>query len=260
MKFLRQLRVAKTLLMTDLKAFRPIVLDKVIDMFIWVSLTVIITTYVLPNMGIQANYGLFMVGALISSVSVFETWPSIFNMMHDFEHARITHYYATLPMPTWMVFARLIVYNAIICSFLSALVLPFCLLWMWNTLSLMAINWFKFIPMFVVANVFYGALGPFIASWVKTSVQTEHVWMRLIFPLWYLGGFNFSWDALYMALPWLAYMSFFNPILHATEGYRAALLGTSAFPFWVSLSYLAAISLVVSWIGVVRLKKRLDFI
>lgn len=261
MSMLRHLRVAKTILMTDFKAFKPVIFDKVIDMIIWTTLTLWVSAYILPKMGIQAEYGVFMLGAMIGTVGVFETFPTIYELMFDFERGKITHYYATLPLPTWMVFARLVVYYSCVCLFLASLVMPISLPLLWGLFSLASVNWLQFVAIFFVANIFYGAFGLFITSLIKHSSQSQHMWIRLIFPLWFLGGFNFSWDSLYATSPWFSYVNLLNPIMHVTEAYRTAITGASgSLPFWISVVYVVVLTFVISVIAIKRLKKRLDFI
>lgn len=260
-KFLRHLRVAKALLMTDFKGFKPVVIDKIIDMVIWVSISLWVSAYILPKMGIENDYGIFMLGALIASVGVFETFPTIFALLFDFEHTKVTQYYATLPLPTWMVFARLIVYYACTSAFIAFLILPLALPILGTVETLQKINWLRLLVMFVVGHLFYGAFGLFIASWVKNSFNVDHMWTRIIYPLWFLGGYQFSWQSLYETAPRFATIGLLNPLLHITEGFRVAIMGTEGVvAFWTSVLFIVCVTLAMSWISIARLTKRLDFI
>lgn len=260
-KFLRQLRVAKTLLITDFKGFKPVILDKIIDMIIWVSISLWVSAYILPKMGIESDYGTFMLGALIASVGVFETFPTIFALIFDFERNKITHYYATLPLPTWMMFTRLIIYYACTSAFIAFLIIPLSMPILGSAKVLEHINWLQLLAIFVAGHLFYGAFALFIASWVKNSFNVDHMWTRVIYPLWFLGGYQFSWQSLYETAPWFATAGLLNPLLHITEGFRTAITGTDEIlPFWISILFIITVTLVISWISIARLKKRLDFI
>jgi ABC-type polysaccharide/polyol phosphate export permease len=85
--------------------------------------------------------------------------------------------------------------------------------------------------------------------------------MRFVFPLWYLGAFQFSWAILYRIFPLGGILNLINPMVYVQESMRSALLGAEGYlPFWVSAGMLFFFIILFLWWGIVRLKKRLDFV
>ncbi len=85
------------------------------------------------------------------------------------------------------------------------------------------------------------------------------MWIRVVFPLWMLGGFQFTWEMMYAKSPVLAYILLLNPFLYTTEGMRGAILG-QAGSLPSSMCFVAGLFFATLYgaIGVWRLLKRLD--
>ena len=117
----------------------------------------------------------------------------------------------------------------------------------------------KFLAIFISLNVFVGAFALIVTSIVKDMDHISIVGVRLLFPLWFFGGAQAPWQAMYTFSPRLAYASLINPLLYALEGLHASVLGQQGYlPYWVCLSMLWVFILVCLWIGVRRLQTRLD--
>ena len=57
------------------------------------------------------------------------------------------------------------------------------------------------------------------------------------------------------------YIALLNPLLYPMEGIRAAFFGQGGFiSFWFCISMLSFFTILFGFIGIKRLKKRLDFI
>lgn len=246
---------------TDLKIFRQTILDKCINVCIWVICTGVVFTFLLPAFGLDASYGAFMIAGLIATAGNFEVFPSVMHLVSDFENDRVISFYATLPMPTFLVFIRFFVYYAFNAMTMCALVIPVCKLVFWSSFDLAKVSIPKFMLAYLLVNLFYGAYTVWIASRVVSTQKIGNVWMRFVFPLWYLGAFQFSWAVLYKLFPAGAYLDLLNPMVYVQEIMRSALLGAEGYlPFFASAGMLTFfIVLFLSW-GIVRLKKRLDFV
>ena len=79
-------------------------------------------------------------------------------MVADFEGGRIVDYYFTLPIPSWLIFVRFIVYYAIT-FMIWIFVLPAGTLMPWSSFSLAQVSYGKYLIIFVFTNIFYGILG-----------------------------------------------------------------------------------------------------
>lgn len=249
------------LLRTDLEIFKQTIWDKLIDLFIWIVTMVLVTTYLMPAFGLAPDYTGFLVASLVGSAGLFELYASVTNLISDFEGNDVTSYYLTLPMPSYLVFIEKMAYYTINTSTMSILVLPISKLLAWNNLDLSQLSIFKFLLIFMLSNIFYAAFTLWVTSRVSGIEKIGSVWMRFVYPLWFLGGFQYSFEVLYTFSPPLAYASLLNPMIYVMEGCRAAILGQQgSLNFWFCLGMLLLFTLICTWFGLRQLKRRLDFI
>jgi len=253
--------VFKQLLIEELIIFRETFADKIIDLGIWVSCTAGIFGYIMPAFGLSADYGSFQLAGLIASAGLFEVFPSIMMLVSDIEGDRVISYQLTLPVPSWLILMKKIAYYAINGLSLAICVTPIGKLVLWNQFSLTNISIIPFLLMVIVTSIFYGTLILWLASKVKSMSKIGNIWMRFIFPMWFLGGFQFSWSVLYKVCPPLAYLNLLNPMTYVMEGMRAALLGQQEFlSVWLCILALIVFSMLSGWRATVKLKQRLDFV
>lgn len=249
------------LLRTDLEIFKQTIGDKLIDLFIWIVTMVLVTAYLMPSFGLTTAYTGFLIASLVVSAGLFELYASVTNLISDFDGNNITSFYLTLPMPSWLVFVEKMVYFTINTAAMGILVLPISKLLVWHTFDLSQLNLFKFILIFMLANIFYGSFTIWVTSRVPGIEQIGSVWMRFVYPLWFLGGFQYSWQVLYDKSPALAYASLINPMMYVMEGARAAILGQEgSLNFWLCTGMLTIFTVIFTWHGLKQLKKRLDYI
>lgn len=261
MKYLFYARVVKELFITDYKVFKQLIIDKTIDINIGVICELFLAAYIMPNFGIGAGFGMIAFGGLLSASGVFEGYSSIINIVSDLTGDKIIYYYATLPLPSWLMLARLIISHACLYMILTLSILPIGKLLLWNQFDLGSIDSIKFLIILCVSNLFYGAFALFSASFIKNMNAIGSVWARFIFPLWFLGGFMFSWKSLYATSPTFAYIDLCNPIIYIAEGYRSALVGPQGYlNFWICISMISFFGLLTGFIGIRRIKKQCDFI
>ncbi len=249
------------LLQTDLEIFKQTIGGKLIDLFIWIITMVLVTAYLMPSFGLTTAYTGFLIASLVVSAGLFEVYSSVTNLISDFDGTNITSFYLILPMPSWLVFIEKMIYFTINTAAMGILVLPISKLLVWNMLDLSQFSIMKFSLIFMLANIFYGAFTLWITSRVPGIEQIGSVWMRFVYPLWFLGGFQYSWQVLYDTSPTLAYASLINPMMYVMEGARAAILGQEgSLNFWVCAVMLTLFTLLCTWHGLRRLKKRLDYV
>lgn len=252
---------AKTLLITDFKTLGRNVKHKIVNLGIRTVCYIFVNAYLLTQFGVTKTFGIMTLGGILAVTGIFEGYNCIATLVGDLESDKITYYYATLPLPNWVIFFRLILSNAVLFMTLSLAILPMGKLLLWNTLILSSINWFHLMVTIIFASLFYGALVLFAASCAKGISALDNAWARLIFPLWFLGGFNFSWYSLYNTSPSLAMLDLMNPVIYITESYRSSLLGPEGWlPFWYCMGMIILLTIITGWIGIKRLKKQCDFI
>ena len=253
--------VFKNLLAVDFQIFRENLFDKIIDLFTWVVCTLLIMGYVMPMLGLSNDYGIFQMAGLVASAGLFEIFPNVMNLISDFEGDKLISYELILPVPSWLIFIKLITNYAASALILALIVIPMSKIILWNQFDMTKISIIPFILMMIIISIFYGVFTLLIASMVKTVQTIRKVWMRFLFPLWILGGFQFSWFILHKLVPNLAYLNLLNPITYVMEGLRAALLGQEGYIHYVyCILALIIFSILFGYIAIARLKKRLDYV
>lgn len=246
------------LLHTDLKLLSSGLKDKVIDSFIWGSLTIVIMTYVMPEFGLK-NFGVFQAATIIISVIGFETYFQLYNLSSSIERRDHLFYLLTLPVPSWVIFLQKVVLFTINGIILSLMMIPIMKLFLGQEMNLQAISWGALFITIVVSSFFFACLAIFLLSLVQRADQVEHLFMRLIFPLWFLGGFQFSWKILYKLNPYLGYFGLLSPYTYANEAIRVTILGPANYlPFWLCIGVLSLSSLVLGACGYYTVKRKLD--
>lgn len=138
---------------------------------------------------------------------------------------------------------------------------PIGKLTLWNQFDLSQIDYGKFALCILFQNIFYACFALWASSIIANMNKLGSVWARYIFPMWFMGGFQFSWIALYKAMPIVAYINLMNPMIYITEAMRVALISQSDYiDFWLCLIAIAFFSVICFIIGMRNLKQRLDFI
>lgn len=248
------------MLLTEIKTLRETLFDSVVDLFIWISAMIVLHTYFLPEFGLSENYINFFVPSLVAGAALFGMLSNVVDVVGDLEGRKVINYYLTLPMPSWLVFIRNILFYTLNNMLMALLVLPLSKLILQGRLDLSKLNIAQFVCMFVIANLFYGSFAIWLSSYIKNTKQIRSAWMRMLFPLVMLGGFQFSWYVMYDLSPRIAQSLFANPILYVMEGSHAAMLGQQGFlNIWLCAWALIVFTIFFTVHGIYRFKRRLDF-
>lgn len=253
--------VFKELIRADLSGTWKNLVDKMINVSIWLTITLLIFSYIMQNFGLQQGYGVFQYGSIVASMGLFEMFPSAVRLLSDFENEKTILYNLTLPIPSWVALLSKVTFYALNSLVLALCVIPVGKLILWNQLDLPQIAWSKLVLLLFFSSFFYGSLTLWLASMIPDMTQIQNIWMRCIFPLWFLGGFQFSWSVLHKTLPVLAFANLMNPIIYITEASRSTVLGQEGFiNFWICLVAISTITLLFLLFAMSNLKKRLDFV
>ena len=253
--------VCKNLILSDLLIFKQAYLNKFIDITIWVVLTIFVTGYIMPYFGLSDSFGVFQFGGVIAAVGLFELYISAVDLLVDFEGDRVIDYTLTLPIPSWLAIVAKAGYYFIIYLTLTLSILPIGKLLLWNQLDLAVINYFKLLLALIFQCAFCACFTIWVSSVIANMSQLGSVWARFIFPMWFMGGFQFSWLSLYHAVPMIAWVNLLNPMIYITESTRTAILGQAGFlNFWVCLLMITIFSSLCLARGMQNLKKRLDYV
>lgn len=253
--------VCKELVRADLLIFKQTFWDKFIDVTIWITLSLVVTGYILPYFGLAADFGVFQLGGMIAAAGLFELYGNVVDLVSDFQGDRIINYGLTLPIPSWMAIVSKAFYYFIVYVIISTLMVPIGKLCLWHQFDLTQVSYFKLALAIIFQSMFYACFVLFPSSIVKNMTQIGIVWARFIFPMWFMGGFQFSWVALHKMLPSVAYVILFNPMMYITEAVRIALLGQEGYiNFWLCLLAITCFSALFLFLSLQDLKKKLDYV
>lgn len=221
----------------------------------------IVSGYLMQSFGLSDNFGPFQLGGIIASVGIFELYGNAVTFVSDLEGDRTIAYYLTLPTHTATVLCSHIFYYSTIGIIMSFTSLPLAKLILWNRLDLAAISWIKLSIFVVLINTFCATATLLASALIPSMDKFDILWTRVMFPLWFLGGYSFSWYSTYSTAPKLAYLMLLNPIIYMSEGMRSALLGQEGLiNFWVCCFVLIVMFVVIGIWSFKALKKRLDFV
>ncbi len=249
------------LLRTDMYIFKKIVIGRMIDVTFWLTIFLFVFAFLYPELGMDQGFAAFFAIGAISSCIFWSLWGTTSAFIADLEGNKTIDYYLTLPISSTWVFIRHAVANAIRAATPALMVIPISKVILLDKFSLLQICWWKLSLIFVVYSVFIGLFSLFIASLVKNMNHIFKVEVRILFPLWFMGGTNFPWFILNKTFPKLSYVILANPLLYSMEGMRAAALGQNNYiNYWTCLLMLIVWGLIFGTIGIYRLKKRLDCI
>ncbi len=253
------IRVCARLIWRDMAVFKPHFYNRLINSFIWVTMTTLVFQYI--GFGDTSDsIGLFMVCASAATAGFFEVMDNVCATISDLQGERSITYALTLPVPQSVVFVRIALSNALQGMAIALFILPLSKLLLWNHFPLEQVSIPKILLIFALAQLFYGFFSLWLICMIKNVDAIGNVWNRVIFPLWLLGCYQFSWAMLVAKNPAVAYLSLaLNPLVFATEGLRAAVMGQEGYlPFWWCCAALVFFTTLVGAVGTIKMKQKLD--
>jgi ABC-2 type transport system permease protein len=240
---------------------RQVFIDKFFNFSIWAGCTLFVTGYLMKSFGLTDDFGPFQLGGILAGVGIFELYGNAVTFVSDLEGDRTISYYLTLPTHTITVLCSHVLYYATIGVVMSLATMPLAKLILWNKLSLLAISWPRLLFFILLINIFCASATLLLSAFIPSMDKFDILWTRIMFPLWFLGGFQFSWYSVYQSAPKFAAILLLNPFLYMAEGVRAALLGQDkAIPFWICCLVLSCMLVGTVYVAYKALKKRLDFV
>lgn len=258
---LRYFSIFCSLVRTNLIVVRQQLIGKVINLYIWVFCSLVVMGYVMQAFGLTSDFGAFQLATVIGTVGLFEVYGNAARTIMDFEGDRSISYYLTLPVRPAVVLLSAVCSYALVGILLSLAVLPFGALILYSSFSLLNVAWVKFAIILFLSNIFYALFTLAVTGHVGSMSNMENIWSRFIFPMWFMGGFQFSWGSIYdLSVPF-AYALLCNPIIFIMEGSRAALLGSAdCIPWSVCCIALIFFSGIFWMYAHYKMKKLLDFV
>jgi len=246
------------LLYRDFYIFRQHFLHRLKMALYWVLITVWVTKMFLPSMGL-INFGPFILISSAISFGLFVGMQNAMNLVDDITSNQAILYELTLPIPQWLIFLKIGLSNALQGLIISLSIIPCGMIVLMDPYPFLEFSLSKFIMIFLCSSFFYGGFSLILATTLKNMYQVDNVWLRIIFPLWYLGCWQFPWHILYKISPYLAYADLLNPMTYIMEGARSATINSAtSLPFNFCCNMIILYALLAYWLGIRWMKKRLN--
>jgi ABC-2 type transport system permease protein len=261
MKCLRYAAIFWQLLRVEFVIFKETFLDKIINALVWAGTSIPITGYVLPLFGLSREYAAFFAAGFGISCGWFEIYPQVVTLIADLESERHIDYQLTLPIPSWLLFIKMAFMTTVNALLMNSIALLAAKAMLQDRFPLTYLASGKLLVTLILVSFFFGCFMVLMASVIKNMQAVGNTFMRILHPMLFFGGFQFSWQAISSLVPWLGYAILINPYIYAAEGTRAAILGQDGYlSFWLCMMMLVLFSLAFAWYGMIRLKQRLDLV
>lgn len=224
----------------------------------WVLLTIFVTKIFMPSMGLQHYGPLILINSVIS-YGFFVAMHNATNLVDDIINKQLIVYELTLPIRPIYIFYKFVVSTMVQALIISLSIMPFGLIVLFDLHPFKDFSLLKLSIIFVCSTFFYGCFGLIFSSFITNLQKVENVWARIVFPLWYLGCFQFSWKTLYSISPHLAYLDLLNPLTYIMEGARSATIDSAgSLPFFMCCTMIVLYAMLAAYFGIYWMKKRLD--
>lgn len=247
------------LVLRDLAVFRHEYSRHIINSLVWLVSTTVVSNYVMPAMGIQSGFGAMILFGSIASLSLFRCVHSMPVLLGDIEGEGAISYYLTLPIKQWMIFVRYAAGFGITAGIISLTITVLSKLLLWDVFDLTNFSLVKYVAIFICMHIFVGFFTLLTAAYTSSMRYIENVWTRVVFPIWFLGGYQFTWETLREQIPVFAYINLANPMTYVLEGFRAAFLGQKGYiNIWVCCGMILLFATLSAYFGIKKFMKRLD--
>jgi len=248
--------------LTDLNLFKQDFLSKLINICVWMGLIVAVTAYVFPAMGMIPMFGEFIAFSQIAGEGFWKIWPNSFSLIADIEGSKTINNLLRLPIPSWLVFIEKALFHTFKSLTFTIFTLPLAKIIIWHKMSFTYFSIAKFLLIIIIANIFYGFLYLFLASFTKNKNSVEMIGIRVLFPLWFMGSTSFPWKVLQNSVSKnAAYINLLNPLTYCMEGIHSAALNSNDYlNYWICVGMIIIFTLIAGIIGIKRFQKRLDVV
>lgn len=248
-----------SILHRDARVFQRHIYNRFLDACIWTSIILYVSQYIFIKFGMKSDFGIITMVGNIAAWGMLEVGTNVSLLISDLVGLQSTSYYLTLPIPQNWIFIRIGLMDAYK-SFITTLpMIPLGKLVLWPYVSLTDIVYGKFILIYLLAHLFFGFFGLFLSSITPDLSYITTIKLRIIFPLWFLGGYQFSWQTLYQTNKWLAYLNLANPVIYIMEGLKSTInISCQLIPFWICICMTVMFTLLFTILGIHFFKKRLD--
>lgn len=213
--------------------------------------------YVMPRQGIvQAGYGnLLLPGILALSMTLSGMQSVALPMVVDFGFTKEIEDRLLAPISIMGVAIEKIIVGIIQAIIAGLLVLPLAWVMMRTHLSLKPGNVFLLVLVALITSWLFAALGMVMGTIVEPQ-QIGLMFNVLLGPMIFFGCAYYPWATLEV-IPWFQKFVLINPLVYASEGFRAALTPDSPhMPLWLIFGGLAGFCALFTYLGLRQFKRR----
>jgi len=252
------------LLQRSIKTMKQTLPDKIINHLFWLILNNIVFCYIMPHapsVGTDVNYGTLIALCMPASAAFYGAINCMYGLLYDVTtEGSNLRYELTLPLPQWLTFVKYGIEISIQTFIATSILFPITYLMLYGKMSFCFIGIVKLYVILLATSIFGGFFSIFIVSMAKDMLQgLDNVWIRIIFPMWFLGCFQFSLHDLFVINKWIAYLDLLNPLTYALEASKASFMPTaSILNFWVCVIALLVFAIIFGFVGIKGLMKRMD--
>ena len=223
------MRVFGALLYRDVRFIISQLPSRLLDGVFIVAVQTLAIGSFLPLLGMPVELsGPLYIGTMTQII--FSTaFTFAFRIAFDLKTDRFIEYELTLPLPKFLVIAKIIVSFMIQLALVGLPLIFLGTVFLGKIFSLHNASWALSIITYFLTLLFYSLLFVYLAFNYSYPWFTDNAWTRRLTPLFLTGCAYFTWYKLYAFNHFLAYFLLINPLTYVHEGLRAALLGQENF-------------------------------
>jgi len=250
------------LMRRDVRVLSREFVGDLINAVTWPGSLAITFGYVLPSVGMNQQYGTFLLVGALASTFFYLSLGMGNELVSDFCSMRCIDFYFTLPASSY----RFILFQRVFSFALHSVLISLPLLLIGKLIlgSRMFLSQLSVIKLFlvlVISGIFFGFFGLWLAAWIPTNRAFNSVWRRVYTPMQLLGCYWFSFFTGFKVFAYIACIALLNPLTYMCEGVRAAVMGQAEYlNFWLCLAVLIAYTIIFGWYAMRKLKRRLDLL
>lgn len=251
-------QILRLLIIRQWYVLRGTIPDLLGDGLIAGSLYIVVLKYFLPAMGMDANWQIPLFIGNMMMLCFTVGFQFGLKLTQDITHEKVMHYHLALALPTRWVLGT---YVASFFFGFVALMLPIGML---GTLLLATTQTFNgtimgSVLMWTLVLLFFSLLFTTLGVIYSPDKFLDHVWPRVLGPMFILGTMLFTWQRVHSFAPRVSYLFLFSPITYCVEGLRRAVLGDPQFlPVWLCCGMVLLVSAFLFWLLRSSIRGRLD--
>ncbi|HKC63319.1 MAG TPA: ABC transporter permease [Pyrinomonadaceae bacterium] len=213
--------------------------------------------YVMPRQGlVAANYtNLLLPGILALSMTLSGMQSVALPLVIEFGWTKEIEDRLLAPISIGGVALEKILVGIIQSIIAGLIVLPLAWLVMGVSLNLQPYNLLLLLAVSFLTSLLFSSFGMVIGT-IAQPQQVGLIFQVLLGPMIFFGCAYYPWAALHV-IPWFQYFVLINPLVYASEGFRAAL--TPQLPhmsLWLIFGGLLGFSLLFTFLGLRQFERR----